>query len=104
MHLHVRISSSRVLTNKFRSSRVRALLRQSSLAKDLFTFTTTFYDHFKYFFLNSDHADESLSGEYLNDSQCTPVKPVELRNVYDFPFGAKKKVSLLGQSTRVTIN
>ncbi len=30
-------------------------------------------------------------GKYLNDSQCTPVKPVEVRNVYDFPFGAKKK-------------
>jgi hypothetical protein len=34
-----------------------------------------------------------LSGKYLNDSQCTPVKPVQVQNVYDFPFrvGAKKK-------------
>ncbi len=31
-----------------------------------------------------------MSGKYLNDSQCKSVKPVEVRNVYDFPFGAKK--------------
>jgi hypothetical protein len=63
-----------------------------NIFNDLFQFKTTFYDHFnKFFFFNSDHADELLSGKYLNDSQCTHVKPVEVRNVYDFPFGAKKK-------------
>ena len=28
---------------------------------------------------------------YLNDSQRTPVKPVEGRGMYDIPLGAKKR-------------
>jgi hypothetical protein len=89
MHQHVKISSSGVLTNKFRSSRVRCCANH--LCQKIFSRLKLPSTIILIIIFNSDHADELLSGKYLNGSQYTPVKPVEVRNVYDFPFGAKKK-------------